>query len=49
MRCCVGRCFGFWVVLGISVCDLGGVLDCIWDFGVGFGGCFVSCRVSLVD
>ena len=44
---------GVSVVLRILFCALGVgvvlgngsavVLDCIWDFGVGFGRCFVSC------
>ena len=26
MRCCVGRCFGFWIVFGVWAWDLGGAL-----------------------
>ena len=42
---CVGLYLGFrcgnWEVL----C----VLDCIWDFGFGFGRCFVYCGFGKVD
>ena len=41
-----GSCFEFLCALGFGVV-LGGalVLDCIWDFGVGLGRCFVFCGI----
>ena len=41
-----GYCFNLGLGLGFGVV-LGGalVLDCIWDFGLGFGRCFVYWRI----
>ena len=54
-------CFGLEVVLGGALCfelylgfrrgiwEVFCVLDCIWDFGVGFGRCFVYCGFGRFD
>ena len=39
-----GCCFVLWCVLGGAL-----VLGCTWDFGVGFGRCFVYCGFGRVD
>ena len=42
-------CFGLYLGFRRGIWEVLCVLDCIWDFGVGFGRCFVYCGFGRVD